>query len=62
MDKFWNYIIAKIKGDQIEQIQIHGIVRRDHERDFIYTPMLEIQFGDSQMMSKGIFADRRYRG
>jgi hypothetical protein len=62
MDVFGGDIVAKIKRDQIEEIQVHGIVRKNHVRDLIYATMFEIQFGNSQMMGEGIFADRRNKG
>ena len=62
MNEFRNYVIAKIKGDHIKKIQIHGIVGENDRWDFNHTPMLEIEFRDSQMMGEGIFTDRRHTG
>jgi hypothetical protein len=61
MDKLRDDVVAKIKREQVEEVQVHGVVRENHVRDFIHPTMLEIQFGNSQMMGKRISADRRDR-
>jgi hypothetical protein len=47
MNKLRNDIIAEIERDHVEQIQIHGIVRKGHEWNFINTTMIYIQLWNS---------------
>ena len=58
MDQFWNNIIAEIEGDQIDEVQVHGVVWKRQRGNFVDLSLLKVQFGDIQMMNKGIFADR----
>jgi hypothetical protein len=58
MDKLRDDIVAKIKGNQIKQIQIHGVVRKDHGWYLIDSSMLKVKLGHRQMVDEGIFADR----
>ena len=46
-DELGNDVIAKIERDQIQKIKVHGVVRRNHERNLIYASVLEVQFGYS---------------
>jgi hypothetical protein len=57
MDELGKDFVFKIKWDQVEKVQVHGIVRETHARDFIHPTMLEIQFGNSQMMGECILTD-----
>lgn len=54
MDKLWNYIIIKIEGDEIKEINIHGIVREIRPRNLVKSSMNEPKLGNSKMMNQGV--------
>jgi len=58
--KFGNDVVPEIKGNQIQKIQVHGKIRKWHERDFIHPSVLKVQLGSGEMMNKGVFAYRGY--
>jgi hypothetical protein len=62
MDEFGDDVITEIQRNHVEEIHIHGIVRKDHRRDLIDTPMFQVEFRDGQVMNECVFADRRNHG
>lgn len=59
MDIFRNNVIAKIKRDKIQEVQIHRVVGKYHRGDFIHSTVPEVQLRNGQMMDQGVSADRR---
>jgi hypothetical protein len=54
MKIFGKDVTAEIECDGIKQVQIHGKIRKFDGRNFINGPMLQIQFGDIEMMCERI--------
>jgi hypothetical protein len=62
MNEFGENVVTKIQGNEVEQIQVHGIVRERHERNLKHPSVLEIQLRDSQVMNELVFAHGRDEG
>ena len=60
MDEFGNDIISKVKWDQIQKIQVHGVIGEIHKRNLVDSPVVQIKLWNSQMMYKRVPADRRH--
>jgi len=43
MNEFGENVVPEIERNEVEKVQIHGIVRERHERNFIHASVLEIQ-------------------
>jgi hypothetical protein len=54
MNELWNYIIFKIKGDEIKKINVHGVIRKICPRDLIKSSMRKPEFGNGQVMDDGV--------
>jgi hypothetical protein len=50
MDELRDDVIAKIQGNEIKQVQIHGVVGKAHGWNFIDSSMLDVEFGYGQVM------------
>ncbi len=62
MDEFGSSVISKVKGNEVEKVQVHGIIGKLDGRDFMYSAVLKVELGHGQMMGERIAADRRHRG
>ena len=54
MDKFRDYIIFEIKRDEIKKINVHGVIRKIRPGDLVKASMRKPEFGNSEMMNKGV--------
>ena len=62
MDEFGNDIVPEIEGDEIQEIEVHGAVRKWHKRDFVDAAILEVKLWDGQMVSESVSANRGNTG
>ena len=60
MNEFGENVVTEIKGNEVEQVQIHRIVGKRHERNFMHPSVLEVQFRDSQVMNEFVFSHGRH--
>jgi hypothetical protein len=47
MDEFRGNVIVERQRDQIQQIQIHGVIGKRDMRDLIYPAVEQVQFQNS---------------
>jgi hypothetical protein len=59
VDKIGNDVVFEIKGDEIEQVDVHGIVGEYGPFYFIKSTIDQPEFGNGQMMDKGITSEGR---
>jgi hypothetical protein len=58
MNEFGNNIIAEIKRQHVEQIEIHGVIGECDVRQLNHLSMLKIELGNNKMMRQRVSAHR----
>jgi hypothetical protein len=57
VDEFWSNVISQAKRDKVKELQVHGIVGKNHEGDFIHAPVLQVEFRNGKVMDELIFGN-----
>ncbi|BDD86896.1 hypothetical protein DPPLL_12610 [Desulfofustis limnaeus] len=60
MNVFRHDIVTEIKGDHIQQIQVHGVVGKGDFRDFVNTAVLQVELGYEEVVGERVTVYRWY--
>ena len=55
-------VVSEVKRQQVEQIEVHGVVGELDGGDFNHPAVMQVKLGNGQMVGQSVPADRRNAG